>query len=658
MLWKDFFDRSDEWYDGIDPSELIPTLEDMGPEDQICDVLENISKEDCRLLYERLVFFRTKLSPEETMHVIDCCSLSDEEIGSFLKLQMDQGMNVSKSDIWDFSEYVHVESTQVLLFKYCISTGIHFSPSDITEAMDYYPKAVISVMTDQAMADQEQFSEDTLETFCEFYYEDPYLLSICQYALDHGYTLSGNTLELFMEHLNDEGKYSLIMGAIEKGTMIPSKELIEISEHFYEEKYFISILRALMDRKIVFTGREVLDLMEHLFDWETSEQLVRYAFNTEVFFTEKECQDLEENVPTLELVSLINTYRQKKGYEITSDEDIPDDVLSAIELSDSEEKADQLILEAMKQGEYFTLDQYKDYEYAFSEEVKGKFLAYILDKGASLSVDETIEIVELGEDRPAAVIMVRALDRGLRFTMKQFWRIQEYLNDYMRGRLLENVLNGGERISKDDIREVIELCDEKMNARMLEKAISQGMTFTADEVVDFCESLEEKKDCDRLILYSLSRGTVLSPDQICDLSFSASEAVLTEAVKRIPRKLKRDELENLEGTVDQRLLLAIDKKQKTHVFDEDDYDDSYDYSDVGGKSNPLMTLLAVDFMLDELSGIKRPRGQKFNVGDHVRVRWRGQEGTIIDKHPGGYLVSLDGGRKVDSFREEDLERCF
>ena len=603
MLWKDFYDQRDEWYESVKPSDLIPTLEDMGTEEEISDILEDLSTDDAHLLYEKLVFFQVKLSPEETMHVMDYCNLTDEETDSFLRLQTDQGIDISKAEYLDFSNYINNEAAQVFLTRYCISKGMRFHSSDISEAMDCYPKSVISVMTDHAMNNQETFSKRMMETFCDFFYGDPYLFKICQYSLDHGMTLSGKTLELYLEYLNDEQKLSILLLSIEKGTMYSGKDLITICEYFSEEKYFIQILRALMEKKAVFNTKELLDLLEVLSDSEFSNQLVEYVWKSGVTFSSGEIQDLEEYSIDSDLVNSIRMNYLKNDGAISSDE-----VCTALETSRSEEEADQIILSAMKHGEHFTLQQYHDLEYAFSEETKGKFLAYILDKGEPLSVADVIEVVENDEDRPTAVIMVRALDRGLQFTFPQFLDISDYLNDFMKRRLLENVLAGNGRISKDDIREVIELGDEKMSTMVLEKAISQGMVLSAEDVMDFCEGVDEQKDCDRVILYALSRGTVLSPEQIYDLSCSASESVLTEAVRRIPRKLTRDELEDLDGVVDERLLRAIDKKQKTHVFDEDEYDDSYDYSDVGGKSHPLMTLLAVDFMLDELEKRrKRPK---------------------------------------------------
>ena len=49
--------------------------------------------------------------------------------------------------------------------------------------------------------------------------------------------------------------------------------------------------------------------------------------------------------------------------------------------------------------------------------------------------------------------------------------------------------------------------------------------------------------------------------------------------------------------------------------------------------------------------------RKFRVGDHVRVKYRGQEGTVIDINGDLYMVSLSSG-SVDSYSENQLERAW
>lgn len=48
----------------------------------------------------------------------------------------------------------------------------------------------------------------------------------------------------------------------------------------------------------------------------------------------------------------------------------------------------------------------------------------------------------------------------------------------------------------------------------------------------------------------------------------------------------------------------------------------------------------------------------FRVGDHVRVKYRGQEGTIVDINGSLIMVSLDDGGYVDSYYASQLEKAW
>ena len=49
-------------------------------------------------------------------------------------------------------------------------------------------------------------------------------------------------------------------------------------------------------------------------------------------------------------------------------------------------------------------------------------------------------------------------------------------------------------------------------------------------------------------------------------------------------------------------------------------------------------------------------GSDFEVGDRVRVKYRDQEGYIIDKNGNTYMVSINNGKIVDSYEASDLEK--
>lgn len=48
----------------------------------------------------------------------------------------------------------------------------------------------------------------------------------------------------------------------------------------------------------------------------------------------------------------------------------------------------------------------------------------------------------------------------------------------------------------------------------------------------------------------------------------------------------------------------------------------------------------------------------FRVGDHVRVKYRGQKGTTIDINGNLIMVSLDDGKQVDSHDVSQLKKAW
>ena len=49
--------------------------------------------------------------------------------------------------------------------------------------------------------------------------------------------------------------------------------------------------------------------------------------------------------------------------------------------------------------------------------------------------------------------------------------------------------------------------------------------------------------------------------------------------------------------------------------------------------------------------------EEFSIGDKVRVKYRGQEGYIVDKNGSLYMVSLNDGGYIDSYTANQLEKC-
>lgn len=54
---------------------------------------------------------------------------------------------------------------------------------------------------------------------------------------------------------------------------------------------------------------------------------------------------------------------------------------------------------------------------------------------------------------------------------------------------------------------------------------------------------------------------------------------------------------------------------------------------------------------------RRSGSRMYRVGDRVYVKYRGQEGTIIDVNGELYMVSLMDGRYVDSYTADQLDKA-
>lgn len=59
-----------------------------------------------------------------------------------------------------------------------------------------------------------------------------------------------------------------------------------------------------------------------------------------------------------------------------------------------------------------------------------------------------------------------------------------------------------------------------------------------------------------------------------------------------------------------------------------------------------------------LSGLFDSTNTELKIGDRVRVKYRGQEGYIIDKNGNLYMVSINNRQIVDSYEANDLEKCW
>lgn len=292
----------------------------------------------------------------------------------------------------------------------------------------------------------------------------------------------------------------------------------------------------------------------------------------------------------------------------------------------------------------------------WSGNTQKKHISELEDMGTASQIAEACNY--LCDEEVAGALVRKAIKRGVIFSAKDILALDGVLDDSDMGAVIRSSLKAGVPFSFEEIEGLCGVVDDSLFSRIVDTAIQQGIAFT--------------------------------PVQVDWLIGNVDEAVLTKAVKACTGPFSRVQLENLDGEIDDYLLQDICSKQSIDLYDdaEEDGEDDTDSNDdqpadtiIGedgdtDSSDPgmdgsgyfqsarrrklqkrhsgLLTFLAA---MSGLAGSHSKTEPRFHVGNHVRVRYRGQEGTIIDINGGLYMVSLDDGNYIDSFEEGDLEKA-
>lgn len=187
--------------------------------------------------------------------------------------------------------------------------------------------------------------------------------------------------------------------------------------------------------------------------------------------------------------------------------------------------------------------------------------------------------------------------------------------------------------------------------------ISQLTSFGShDQVAEIIENYSDEKVASRLAKKALDAGVRFTPEEIVDLAIYVSKECMNRMVTTALGDFTEEQVEELVLNVDDDIYADLEKRY-CHS-DEPDKKVENPFETAPRRKNPgkLFGLFAFAGAAQELGNKKQ--APRFRVGDHVRVRWRGQEGTIIDVNGGLYMVSMNDGRTVDSFPESDLERVW
>ncbi len=232
--------------------------------------------------------------------------------------------------------------------------------------------------------------------------------------------------------------------------------------------------------------------------------------------------------------------------------------------------------------------------------------------------------------------------------------LYQYYDGWSSGTLVKRLGSLEDYGPAEQIAEVADaVCDEKAASRLVQRAIDAGVVFSPANIMKL-DGIIDEKTLTAAVKAALEHGASYDAAGIMELDGMVDPSVLTLAAKCSKATFTPEELSELDGIVDHDVLVAIDKRQGTQIFDYDD-DEPVDALPEKRRPGGLFKVFAAFGML---AAGKQKKAPHFRVGDRVRVRYRGQEGTIVDINGSLYMVSLADGRHVDSYEESQLEKAW
>lgn len=190
----------------------------------------------------------------------------------------------------------------------------------------------------------------------------------------------------------------------------------------------------------------------------------------------------------------------------------------------------------------------------------------------------------------------------------------------------------------------------------------------ADEVAEILMEFAFNRGeiANRLARKAVAQKIIFSADNLMDFTGSIDVELQNQLARLAINTLSKEDLEKLDGFLDADILVELYKTKGLPVpevlmgdIPEDDYQEEYTGKQPSGFFSKIAMAFGIGHGISQ--GIKdatAPKPRKFRVGDHVRVRYRGQEGTIVDINGDLYMVSLKDGGFVDSYSESQLEKAW
>jgi hypothetical protein len=207
-------------------------------------------------------------------------------------------------------------------------------------------------------------------------------------------------------------------------------------------------------------------------------------------------------------------------------------------------------------------------------------------------------------------------------------------------------------IQNADAAEILDCCqgiDEPLAGRLLRKAKKAQITFTVSQVAELAIFISDEE------LLNTIAAEASGPCTQNDLEELNNGGIRDDVITEIARRYNlQDPNEGAiwkPGVLQKQLdVMADSAGQLANNLNRINRDLEKQ------KQQRKLGLFSFLGVLGETGRSKSSSG--FRVGDHVRVKYRGQEGTVVDINGSLIMVSLDDGGHVDSYDASQLEKAW
>lgn len=203
-----------------------------------------------------------------------------------------------------------------------------------------------------------------------------------------------------------------------------------------------------------------------------------------------------------------------------------------------------------------------------------------------------------------------------------------------------------------DTAEIVDCCqciDETLACRLLRKAEKAQLSFTYAQVAELAVFIGDEELLNTLAI------AATGPCTQEDLEELNNNEIRDDVVTNIAKRYNQQDPNESAIWPPDALHKQIDDLAES-VRQITDNINQINKNSEEKKQRRKLGLFAFLGVLGDSSRTKSSSG--FRVGDHVRVKYRGQEGTIIDINGNLITVSLDDGNHVDSYDASQLEKAW